>query len=177
MKPSTISDLTAGKTPSQRADFFRRNPHLVPGRGQILPTLPKSGGKAGETGKEAGKGQNDSRGVVAQVCKSVRKGPNKTESEAGRMLVNSGLYADVRYEGITLRLKNGARYTPDWFCIHGLGCKPVCVEVKNAGYRHASYGRSRMAWAQAAIDYPCFEFRWMDKVSGGCWKMERGGEG
>ena len=94
--------------------------------------------------------------------------PNKTEAEYCRLLrLEFGV--EPRYEAITLRLENGHRYTADWVVAKEDGGL-LLVEVKNGGYKHASYGRSKMAFAQARLDFPIFSYRWVEK-NGGAWTV------
>jgi hypothetical protein len=89
------------------------------------------------------------------------KVPNKTEASYATLLGFEFPGCKITFESISLRLENGHRYTPD-LCVHtadGL----LLVEVKNAAYKHASYGRSKMAFAQCRIDYPQFRYRWTEK--------------
>jgi hypothetical protein len=99
-------------------------------------------------------------------------GPNKTEAEYGNRLGFEFPEADIVFEGLTLRMQNGHKYTPDWVvkCPNG---EIHCVEVKargNSGFRHASYGRARLAFDQARIDWP-FRFRWVEKHKG-VWNVK-----
>lgn len=90
-----------------------------------------------------------------------KKEPNKTEMSYTRLLELEYPGCKISFEGISLKLENGHRYTPD-LCVHasdGL----MLVEVKNAAYKHASYGRSKMAFNQCRIDYPQFKYRWTEK--------------
>lgn len=94
-------------------------------------------------------------------AKSGGKGPNKTEASYMNLLAFEFPGCKISFEGISLRLDNGARYTPD-VAVHtpeGL----LLVEVKNAAYKHASYGRSKMAFNQCRLDYPQFQYRWAEK--------------
>lgn len=96
------------------------------------------------------------------------KQPNKTEAEYGRLL-RLEFVAEPRYEAITFKLRNSHRYTPDYIIEQNNG-NLLCVEVKNANYKHASYGRSKMAFAQCKIDFPMFDYRWAEKTKEG-WKI------
>lgn len=89
---------------------------------------------------------------------------SKTEQAYETELVARYGRENVRYEGITLRLLNGHRYTPD-FVVHIGGGDLALIEVKGA-YRLGSYQRARLAFDQARIDWPVFYFRWMEKRDG-----------
>jgi hypothetical protein len=91
--------------------------------------------------------------------------PNKTETAYLNRLKCEFPGATIRFEAITLRLNNGCRYTPDF--VVDAGGSLLLIEVKNAAYKHASYGRSKMAYAQAQIDFPMFRYRWAEKGKDG----------
>ena len=95
-------------------------------------------------------------------------GPNKTE------MVYKQKYLDdsAMYEGVTLHLKNGHRYTPDWVIFNdgGLGYGLECVEVKGA-YKFHSEGRAKLAFDQAKVDFPHIRFRWAVLQKNGTWKI------
>ena len=93
--------------------------------------------------------------------------PNKTETEYGNRLALEFRGAVIKFEGLTLKLDNGMKYTPDWVVRETLTGQIILVEVKNAAYKHASYGRSKMAFAQCQIDWPMFGYRWAEKTKDG----------
>ena len=68
--------------------------------------------------------------------------PTKTELEYKRRYLQG---RDARYEGVTFRMANGHRYTPDWVCQLADG-QLVCIEVKGS-YRLGSYQRALVAFA------------------------------
>ena len=110
-------------------------------------------------------GQNPKPTPTAPVAKEPKhRQPNKTETAYLNRLKCEFPGSLIRYEGITLLLENGHRYTPDF--VVSVDGTLLLVEVKNAAYKHASYGRSKMAFAQAQIDYPMFVYRWAEKVGG-----------
>ncbi len=102
--------------------------------------------------------------AVKKARERKTRQPNKTETAYLNRLKCEFPGSLIRYEGITLLLENGCRYTPDF--VVSLDITLLLVEVKNAAYKHASYGRSKMAFAQAQIDYPMFVYRWAEKVGG-----------
>lgn len=68
------------------------------------------------------------------------------------------------FEGLTFKLRGGARYTPDFvYCDQSDG-HIVCVEVKGSYALH-SENRARVAFLEARALYPCIEFRWFKKVN------------
>jgi hypothetical protein len=101
------------------------------------------------------------------------KQPNKTEAEYGRRLCFEFPGCEVRYEALALIVELDGerfRYSPDWIVfLPGGGI--LCVEVKNAGYQHASYGRARLAFAACRVAWPMFNFRWAVKDAGS-WSEE-----
>ena len=96
--------------------------------------------------------------AVAQDAKP-RGVPNKTESAyRARHLAGK----DARYEAVTFRMANGHRYTPDWVVV--ADGKPIeCHEVKGA-YRLGSYQRARLAFDQAAVEWPGIRWVWGEDV-------------
>ena len=112
----------------------------------------------------------DQRPIVAPVTRSA-KGPNKTEAEYRRMFLGTGR-ADlvaVAFEGLTFRLANGHRYTPDWVCQLVDG-QLICIEVKGS-YRLGSYQRARLAFDQAAVEWPGLKWIWAERCKDGTWKV------
>ena len=96
------------------------------------------------------------------------KEPNKTELRYLRENVEP-LGETGHYEGITFRLANGHRYTPDWVYADASG-KLVCVEVKGA-YRFGSHQRARLAFDQARTEWPGITWIWA-KWTGSEWRNE-----
>jgi len=101
------------------------------------------------------------------VVKVTRKqvGPTKTEAEfRTRHLGGKG----ARFEALVFRLTNGHRYTPDWVYVDG--GRLVCVEVKGAR-RLGSYQRARLAFDQAAIEWPDARWIWAERSENGTWQV------
>jgi hypothetical protein len=95
-----------------------------------------------------------------------RRKPNKTETAyRAEVLGRRADIADVRYEGLTFRMENGHRYTPDWVVVTGIG-GIECHEVKG---RHAlhSQQRARLAFDQARVEFPWFTWIWAVRVKAG----------
>ena len=93
--------------------------------------------------------------------------PNKTEAEYGRMLQMEFPGSDVRFEGMTFRMSNGHKYTPDWTVDTELGMLFVEVKARGKnGFRHPSYQRARLAFDQCTKEYPVFLWRWAEKIKG-----------
>ena len=96
------------------------------------------------------------------------KGPNKTEAEYRRMFIypHRADLCSVTFEGLTFRLANGHRYTPDWVYVES--GRLVCVEVKGS-YRLGSYQRARLAFDQARIEWPGVRWIWAERCVDGTW--------
>ena len=106
--------------------------------------------------------------IITGKPQHVDPRPNQTEGAFRRLYIHTQA-THVRYEAITLRLSNGHRYTPDWtWRDHdGAWC---AAEVKGT-YRHASHGRSQLAFAQARIDFPEYQWYWAVMQSDGSFKV------
>jgi len=99
-----------------------------------------------------------------------QKQPNKTELSYKFQLEMEFPGCEIKFEGLSLYLDTGYRYGPDWVvCLPGGSL--LLVEVKNAAYKHASYGRAKVAFAQAILDWPQFKFRWSEK-DGSSWEVK-----
>jgi hypothetical protein len=90
----------------------------------------------------------------------------KTEENYERHLIYMHGSGNVHFEGLSFRLRNGHRYTPDFVC-RGAGI--YCYEVKGS-YRLHSYSRARLAFDQARIEWPQFVFVWVEKQKDGTFK-------
>ena len=103
--------------------------------------------------------QPDPQHVVVCNDKPAAKGPNKTEASYRRAHIDTR--DDVRavwYEGLTFRMANGHRYTPDWIVARRDG-RIECHEVKGK-YRFGSHQRARLAFDQARVEFPEFVWVW-----------------
>jgi hypothetical protein len=97
-----------------------------------------------------------------------KPGPNKSEAEYGRMLALEFPGCRVTFEGITLKMDNGHRYTPDWV-VQTHGGWMLLVECKSRGkngYRLPSYQRAKLAYDQCKEEFNCFRYRWSEKQEG-----------
>lgn len=101
-------------------------------------------------------------------AKPPKKGkePNKTEAHYGKWALDG----KGNYEAVTLLLANGHRYTADWQTVRPTG-RLHLHETKGA-YKHASHGRSRLAFDQARTEHPEIMFSWAVKTKGGEWQIE-----
>lgn len=124
--------------------------------------------------REAGAPQTTKAPPTEVPTPSREKSPpqrkqTKTEAEYGRLLALEFPGCEVRPFALVLYLRSGHRYTPDyvvWLPDGGL----LLVEVKHGGYRHPSYGRSRLAFDCARLEFP-FQFRWVEKTAAG-WEIK-----
>jgi len=100
------------------------------------------------------------------------KHPNKTEASYRTEVLDrqaaAGLLASIAYEALTIRLANGHRYTPDWVCRTVAGLT-ICIEVKGT-YRMHSHQRARLAFDQAALEWPAWRWIWAEKQAVGGWR-------
>ena len=101
------------------------------------------------------------------------KQPNKTEASYRSEVLDRqaafGALVSIAYEALTVRLANGHRYTPDWVCRTAAGLT-ICIEVKGT-YRMHSHQRARLAFDQAALEWPAWRWIWAEKQAGGGWRM------
>lgn len=98
-----------------------------------------------------------------------QRGPNKTEAAYRREVL--GRRADVvgvHFEGVTFRMENGHRYTPDWLVVTTVG-RIECHEVKG-GYRLQSHQRARLAFDQARVEFPWVAWIWATRSKHG-WEI------
>jgi hypothetical protein len=99
------------------------------------------------------------------VAAPARRGPSKTEMEYERRFLAG---AGARFEGVSFRMANGHRYTPDWVvCAAG---RLTCHEVKG-GFRLGSYQRARLAFDQAKVEFPDVTWVWAEKRNGE-WRVQ-----
>lgn len=128
------------------------NPHC---RAFLKPASGPADGLAGTNGTG---GAIEKPSNIQKASKPRQ--PNKTElrfRDAQMEHVRPGL----RFEALTLRLANGHKYTPDWVYVTR-DLLVQCFEIKDSRYRHASFQRSRLAFDQAATEFPCFRFFWCE---------------
>lgn len=94
--------------------------------------------------------------------KLKRLKPNKTEAYYCRVHLDTRSdVTAIYYEGLTLRMANGHRYTPDFVVVTSGGIE--LHEVKGS-YKLGSYQRARLAYDQAKVEFPCFKFVWWSKT-------------
>lgn len=96
---------------------------------------------------------------------------NKTEERYGYVLQCEFKESDgyrIGYEEITLRLKDGTKYTPDWIVWRGAEVV-LAVECKGS-FKLGSQGRSVTAFKRAIYDFPEIEFRFAQDSKDG-WRV------
>lgn len=112
--------------------------------------------------------QHDLPGIVRRAGPGRRQ-PNKTEARyRAEVLARRGDLAAVHYEGLTLRMANGHRYTPDWLVVTR-GGRIEFHEVKGR-YALGSHQRARLAFDQARVEFPWAVWIWAQKTEHG-WKI------
>jgi len=95
-----------------------------------------------------------------------RREPNKTEAAYRREVLGRRTdLVSVHFEGITLRMANGHRYTPDWVVVT-VADRIECHEVKGSYALH-SQQRARLAFDQARVEFPWILWVWAMRTKGG----------
>ena len=114
----------------------------------------------GQRGQEVRSQNSEVRSLVRN------RTPNKTEADYQRHYLRG---MDARYEGLTFRMANGHRYTPDWVVFQD-GRPVACHECKG-GYALHSQQRARLAFDQVRVEFPWVKWFWAVKTNDG-WKVE-----
>lgn len=104
-------------------------------------------------------------GRKAGNIKRTAKEMNKTERH---YLENVLIGKDARYEALSFRMSNGHSYRPD-FVVFEDGRPTECHEVKGSYALH-SQQRARLAFDQAAVEFPGLRWIWAVK-SGSGWRV------
>lgn len=125
--------------------------------------------------KSVGIPTHPATGIPVAEQKQVveRTKQTKVEMEYGRMLAYGYPDHEIVPFGITLRLLNGHKYTPD-FIVKLPGGKLLCVEVKQRGkngFRQHSYQRAKVMFDQCRIEYPEWDWQWTEKDKTG-WNIK-----
>ena len=119
---------------------------------------------------DAALGKPDGESRKVEPARRRRREPNKTETAyRAEVLERRGDVTEIRYEGLTFRMQNGHRYTPDWLVVGDTG-QIECHEVKGR-YALQSQQRARLAFDQARVEYPWFEWVWATRVKRG-WDVD-----
>ena len=145
--------------------------HGAIGHGRACPAcgarVPKIVAAAKQAGNQA-PGGIDGTAAAARGGKAARKRREPTQTE----VAYRDAYlddVDARFEGLSVRLRTGRRYTADWpVCRND---RIECHEVKGK-YKLPSYDRSRMAWEQARLDWPAIRWVWAELQEDGTWRVE-----
>jgi len=99
--------------------------------------------------------------TVGEARKPRGRQPNKTEGRWLAALAIDPMVKRVVYEGVTLRLADGMRYTPDVFVEYVDGSVGL-DEVKGAFVRDTA--RVKYEWARQ--QFPAFRWRWCQFIKG-----------
>jgi hypothetical protein len=126
-----------------------------------------AGEKSGFRSQNPEGGDRKTEPGVGRPAASGRS-PNKTEaSYRAEVIARRTDVAAVHYEGLTVRMANGHRYTPDWVVVTASG-RVECHEVKG-GYALHSHQRARLAFDQARIEFPWIMWVWAVRTKNG-WR-------
>jgi len=113
--------------------------------------------------------------VCDEVVKIPKQKMTKTEAEYERIYLSNFPH---KFEGITLRMENSHRYTPDFFVVghededsRGIQQRRLELHEVKGSYKLHSYGRARLAFDQCKKEFPMFKFVWATKTSNG-WVIE-----
>ena len=106
-------------------------------------------------------------GAAADRGKLARgRRPSKTEAAyRAEVLGRRPDVAAVHYEGLSFRMANGHRYTPDWVVVTADG-RIECHEVKGSHALH-SRQRARLAFDQVKVEFPWVEWVWATRTKSG----------
>lgn len=146
-------------------------PYQEQARRQLAPRDAAHGGERGLGPAGATPGGSRVRMPPRGPAGSGRRGrgPNKTEAAYRvQVLDRRGDVAAIHYEGLTLRMANGHRYTPDWMVVTA-GGRIECHEVKGGHALH-SQQRARLAFDQARVEFPWLAWTWATRTKDG-WKV------
>jgi hypothetical protein len=146
--------------------------HGAIGHGRACPHCGARGPKIAARTAQAGDGAAvaiDGAAAASQGGKAAKKRREPTQTE----LAYRDAYLDdfdPVFEGLTVVLRTGRRYKPDWV-VQETDRRIECHEVKGK-HRLPSYERSRMAWEQARLDWPAIRWVWAELGEDGTWRVE-----
>ena len=100
---------------------------------------------------------------LKQNRKPKKLGMTKTEARFLKHLLDIGI--KPKYEGVTFKMANGHRYTPDFVWWDETGLMFV-VEVKGS-YKLQTYQRARLAFDQCAEEFQEVVFEWWEEQKKG----------
>lgn len=176
MKPDAL------KGPTSDPDFYSRQVrHALAKLPAPIPVAPKqscgvdmlAGKESGGDSPVRGGHPGSAAGGTTTAGRKPKPAMSKTEQEYERtMLGEHSVQPSSRYsfEGLTIKMKNGHRYCPDFVVVYDDG-QVECHEVKGA-YKLGSYQRARLAFDQARVEYPGWTWVWAEKGKKG-WKVDR----
>jgi len=105
-----------------------------------------------------------------QIIKQAQKASKMTkcEIECSRMLGYEFPNCDIVPWGITLRLSNSHKYTPDFVVKDKSGIRLLveCKQRGKNGFRQHSYQRAKVMFDLAKVEYPFWMWRWTEKHCG-----------
>lgn len=91
---------------------------------------------------------------------------SKTEEEYFYKVLNG----QAKIHPMTLHMKSGARYTPDFLTLDD---GVITLHETKGSYRLGSQDGATRRFLEAAHEYPCFRFIWAQKEKGGAWTVKR----
>jgi hypothetical protein len=108
------------------------------------------------------RGESHMKEVEASIKKDGRQ-INGTEALYNRTMLNG----QGMFEAVTLRLKGGSRYTPDFVTFNG--DRMHCHEVKGT-YRLHSQGRAVTVFKECVATFCAITFTWAEKQKDGSFR-------
>lgn len=135
---------------------------------ELSPALKARIDKAMDGAKVVKSSATKKEYTTPQQSKPKRLKMTKTEREYLALLLRTHGENDVVFQGITLRMKNGHKYTPDFVVYEW---DRISLHEVKGGYRLGSYQRARLAFDQARVEWPMFSFWWAEKRNGE-WKIQ-----
>lgn len=109
--------------------------------------------------------------LIPEAKKIPKCKMTKTEMEYERIYLRD---LPHKFEGITLRMENSHRYTPDFFVVghededaRGIQQRRLELHEVKGSYKLHSHGRARLAFDQCAKEFPMFKFVWATKTKDG----------
>jgi hypothetical protein len=136
-------------------DVKRLNPHLFGNSELYRDPL----GKSCVPKKSVAKVQDSPAETTVKTFGKRRGEPNKTEARFHQYLLALNKYRQIDFEGVTLRLPDGMRYTPDFHCVTDDG-KVELFEVKGAFIRPIGLIKFRAAKIHFGTTYKMELYKW-----------------
>ena len=137
---------------------------LVRGRCPVCARVASNGATTAAEGPAQAETRPEAPKPAMAPRNAKKRQPTKTEERYNRECLGGA----GRFEGLTVRLQNGHRYTPDYVVV--VQNRAIeCHEVKGA-YRLGSYQRARLAFDQARTELPWFRWVWAELTKDG-WRV------